>query len=151
MILMQPSRGWAEEMGPGIPEIRSRPLGTQVELEGVPHRCFDLDEYKAIGHIWIDYLDLHKNAVFMLAQNRSLQLELELSGQRIKLWQDQAGREKDRGDLLKVAYDEEHKKLAAWQKQSRAMAWIPWVIVVAESLVIGAVGVWAATEGYKEN
>jgi len=94
---------------------------------------------------------LFRYAIHMEGIRGSLELELRFTRERVQLWEDQAKREKDRGDLLRVMYDQEHKKLAAWQKQSRALAWVPWVIVVAESLVIGAVGIWAATEGYKDN
>jgi len=110
-----------------------------------------LDQYKQWGHVWIDYVALFRYAIHMEGIRGSLELELRFTRERVQLWEDQAKREKDRGDLLRVMYDQEHKKLAAWQKQSRALAWVPWVIVVAESLVIGAVGIWAATEGYKDN
>ncbi len=114
-------------------------------------RCFDLAQYKELGHIWIDYVSLYKYSIYMNGIRDSLELELGLTRQRLELWKQQAAREKERGDLLRVMYDQEHGRLVAWEKQSKAMAWVPWTLVIVESLVIGAVGIWAATEGYKEN
>ncbi len=133
------------------PELRSRPPGEDITLEGRALRCFDLAQYKELGHIWIDYVSLYKYSIYMNGIRDSLELELGLTRQRVELWKQQAAREKERGDLLRVMYDQEHGRLVAWEKQSKAMAWVPWAIVVVESLVIGAVGIWAATEGYKEN
>lgn len=108
------------------------PTWTPARIDGVEHRCVDLDGYKALNHIWIDYGRL-------LNETRLLELELENERTISNHLEDQVRAEQELSKILKVEAETYRLSLDAGEARgaaARAREIALWVAVLGETAAI---------------
>ena len=82
----------------------------------------------------------------------SLNLELEIASferdaitwqLRVDVWKESAESQRARGDMLSKMFDEEHELRLKIETRQRMFGWVPWALVVVESIAIGILGVYS--------
>ena len=119
------------------------PQGRTLEAEGVEYKCFTLDEYKVVAHLVVDYNWLWEHTLKLERANALLTAKAEIQAERVSLWQSQVDTLERERDYLSKLFDEEHGLRLKIENRDRALGWIPWALVVAESIAIGAIGLYA--------
>jgi len=125
---------------------RFEPIGQTIVHEGVEYKAYTLEEYKRLAHLILDY---------HLLWTYSLSLELEIESWkrekkdwqlRVETWKESAEVQKARGDQLSETFDAEHALRLRIEKQQRTLGWVPWALVVVESIAIGILGVYSGAQ-----
>lgn len=125
---------------------RVEPIGRTITHEGVEYKAYTLQEYKQLAHLILDY---------HLLWSYSLSLELEIESWkrektdwklRVETWKEAAEVQKSRGDQLSKLFDAEHALRLKIEKSHRTLGWIPWALVVVESVAIGVLGVYSGAQ-----
>jgi len=92
--------------------------------------------------VLVDYEDLWKYALFIEEKNASLKRDFVSQQQRAQNWRDAAETQKKRGDFLGKMWDEEHKFRLQLEAKNK-WHWVPWALVVVESVVFAGIGAYA--------
>ena len=75
----------------------------------------------------------------------SLNNDIALWKMKYDIWKEQYEDQKDVTEVYKTAYTEEHKLRLRIEKSQRTLGWVPWALVIVESLAIGVFGVYSAS------
>ncbi len=137
----------ATDDSPTRPDTHRRePMGRSITQDGVEYKAYTLAEYKQLGHLILDY---------HLLWDYSLSLELDISSYeretvqwefRMNTWKEATEAQRARGDILSKMFDEEHELRLGLEKQHKAFGWVPWALVVVESIAIGVLGVYSGAK-----
>ena len=122
------------------------PVGTTLKVDGVEYKAFTLKEWKQVGHLVESYHGLWDHVIELEEQHFSLLSEIENYETRLALWQEEIEFQKDRGNQLSLMYDQEVKLRGSTYNSYRKTSWIPWTLVAIESILLGFIGVYAATK-----
>jgi len=131
------------------PALREAPASVLIEKDGVEYGCFTTGrngDYARLGHILIDYADLWNYAIYLETRRHSQKLELGFQSERVDLWKAQTAEEKQTAEYMKTLFDSETARRLNENKQAKALAWIPWSIVVVESLIVFGLSAWIVAE-----
>lgn len=141
MITSTPISVLAEDK-PERPEVQYLvPQGTTCSIDGVEFKAYSFDEYKILKHIFTDYSGLWKYALSLEDDIISYKVEIARWKDRYELWKEAYEDEKDRSNIYFKAYKEEHAFRLRSEKGERMTRWIPWTLVVVESIMFGVVSV----------
>lgn len=124
-------------------ERRQLPPGRTLESEGTEYKCFTLDEYKSVAHLVVDYDWLWDHTLTLEQESALFAAKAEVQAQRVELWQTQVESLEREREYLSKLFDSEHGLRLRLEARDRAVGWIPWAIVVLESVAIGAIGLYA--------
>jgi len=124
-------------------ERRQLPPGRTLESEGIEYKCFTLDEYKSVAHLVVDYNWLWDHTLTLEQERALLAAKAEVQAQRVELWQTQVESLEREREYLSKLFDSEHGLRLRLEARDRAVGWIPWAIVVLESVAIGAIGLYS--------
>lgn len=121
--------------------LRQEPAGRVITHEGVKYKAFTLDEWKEHAHIIVDYRLLWDYSLSLELDIKSFEADIKVWEMRVALWKETAESQKERGDILSSMFDAEHELRLKIERQHRATNWIPWALVVVESIAFGVVSV----------
>ena len=138
--------GIADDKPPRPTEYRTQPLGRVITHEGVDYKAFTLNEWKQWGHLKLDYSLLWDYSLSLELEIASFERDIRSWQLRIDVWKTTAENERSRGDMLSSMFDEEHKLRLKIQRQQQMLGWVPWAIVVVESIAIGVLGVYSGAK-----
>ncbi len=125
---------------------RQLPQGQTLNVEGVEYKCFTLDEYKDVAHLVVDYRWFWDHTLTLERENALLVSMSEVQTQRVEIWKEQVESLEGEREFLSDLFDAEHGLRLKLEAKDRALGWIPWAIVVLESVAIGAIGLYAGAK-----
>ena len=125
---------------------RFEPIGRTIIHEGVEYKAYTLEEYKRLGHLILDYHLLWTYALSLESEIESWKREKVDWKIRVETWKEAAEVQRARGDQLSEVFDAEHALRLRTEKQQRALGWVPWALVVVESIAIGILGVYSGAQ-----
>ena len=130
---------------PEKPETRhpGPPKGRQITHEGVQYIAFTLPEWKKYGLIVVDYYRLWDYSLSLELDIRLLNKDIDTLKMRVGIWKAATEDQKQRAETLSLMHSEERKLRLSNELKQRTFGWVPWVIVVVESVAIGALGIYA--------
>lgn len=134
----------AEDQRPS--ERVREPIGQIIEHEGTKYKAFTLEEWKQMAHLILDYHVIWDYSLNLELEIDSLKREAKLWEQRVDIWKSATDEQRARGDILSKLFDEEHKMRLKLEKQYRTLGWVPWTLVVVESIAFGIVGVYSGVK-----
>lgn len=112
-------------------------------MEGIEYKCYTVDEYKSVAHLVLDYNWLWDHTLTLEQEKALLASKASIQLERVKLWQTQVESLEREREYLSKLFDAEHGLRLKIEKRDRALGWIPWALVVAESIAIGAIGLYS--------
>lgn len=128
--------------GPPRPAYeRTEPTGTEIIHNEMPLQTYDLTEYKELGLLITDYHELWKYALNLEAQIISMKIEISALNSQVEIWKTAAEWEQKHALIWKTAYGEERKLRLSMEKSDRQTKWIPWAVVVAQSIAMAAIAI----------
>lgn len=120
------------------------PDGQIIVSEGLEYKCYELEEYKKLAHLIVEYNNILEFAIDLERYNASLLIEIDLWKQKQKLWEEESNVQQNHIDMLSTMFDDEHNLRLKLQKQNRVFQWVPWAFVVVESVLLGGLGVYSS-------
>lgn len=119
------------------------PIGQVIEHNGAEYKAFNLEEWKQVSHFILDYHLLFDYALSLEAEYDYIQEKFELYQDEVDLWKAEAKRQNKRGNILSKMFDREHKFRLSLEKRDKMWNWIPWTLVVVESVAVGFLGAYS--------
>lgn len=114
-----------------------------MKIDGVDSIVFTLPEWKSYGLIVIDYYRLWDYSLSLEWQIESLEGTTETWKMKSDNWKTAMEDQKQRADGFYLAFNEERKLRLSNELKERVWGWVPWAIVIVESVAIGALGIYA--------
>lgn len=121
-------------------------MGRTITHEGVEYKAYTLQEYKQLAHLILDYHLLWSYSLSLEAEIESWKREKIDWKLRVETWKEAAEVQRSRGDQLSELFDAEHALRLKLEKNQRALGWVPWALVVVESVAIGILGVYSGAQ-----
>jgi len=120
---------------------RTEPTGTEIIHNEVSLQTYDLAEYKTLGLLITDYHELWKYVLNLEAQIASMTIEITAINNQVEIWKTASVWEQKHASIWKTAYGEERKLRLSIEKSARQTKWIPWAVVVAQSIAMAAIAI----------
>lgn len=142
----------ADETGPEAahdrperPEARHSdpPKGRQITQDGVEYIAFTKPEWQKYGLIVIDYYRLWDYSLSLEWEIRSLNKDIDTWKLQVDIWKAATEDQKQRAETLSIMHAEERKLRLSNELKQRTFGWVPWALVIVESVAIGALGIYA--------
>ncbi len=130
----------------GIPDVIDMPDGRSIEHDGTTYMAFTLDEYKLLGHIYIDYRSLYKQHLLFDTKLRLSNEIKEAQELRLEVCKNSISTLQADRKYLSARVDEEQKFRLNLDKNSKIEKGLLWALVVVEAVALGVVGVWGLTQ-----
>jgi hypothetical protein len=149
MAFVVPANSDEEEQWTRPTQHRQFPSGTDIVHEGVEVRCFTVEEGKKIKHLVIDYDDLYYAAIRWEGIRRGLESKIAGLELRLELHQEMVTELQSDRQWWKKLFQAEHKyrmKIEMTIQKKDRWRWVPWTLVVVESLTMGVIGTINATK-----
>jgi hypothetical protein len=121
------------------------PQGKTITQDGVEYRAFTVEEFRALKHLFTDYHLLWDYSLSLENDITSMEREIELWKSRMSAWEDETKRQIAYSQQLSSLFDKEHNLRLKLEKRNDALGWVPWALVVVESVAIGVFGVYAGS------
>ena len=122
------------------------PDGRVLEVDGVRYKAFTLEEYKEIAHILVAYETMWDNTDLLENEYISLEQEKKFWLARVEIWRHAHDVQKERGNLYYNLWKSEHKLRLKNESYHKLATWIPWTVVVLESIAIVTFGIYQVME-----
>lgn len=120
---------------------RTEPVGTELIANEIPLQTYTLTEYKKLGLLITDYHELWRYVIKQEAKIASMEIQMAALRNQVEIWKAAAGRSEKYNVILKAMYTEERDLRLSAQKGHRRTKWIPWAVVVAQSVAMAAVAI----------
>ena len=121
------------------------PEGSEKTIGGVQYQCYNFKEHKELGQLITGYHGLWDYVIELEEHNYSLLIQADAWRQKYEIWKAAADSQKLRGDEFSDLFKQEHDKRLKAQSSDKATLWIPWTLVVVESLALAALGIYSTT------
>jgi hypothetical protein len=132
---------------PQRPEAqRIEPPGKTIVHDGVEYRAYSLDEYKELKHLFVDYHSLWDYSLSIEDDVISMAEEIELWQFRVDGWKEESERQANYAKQLSSLFDKEHDLRLKLEKRNDMLGWVPWALVVVESVAIGVAGAYVSVK-----
>jgi len=117
-----------------------------VEVDGVKLKAFTAEEYAEIVKLEDDYLWFFGNwPKLQLALEKS-KGETLVGQERLHLCREDLGLVRTDREILRKAWKEERRLRLDERNATKAREWIPWGLVIVQSIGFGVVGIYAASQ-----
>lgn len=126
----------------GNPGTYNFPEGKILEVDGIKYKAFTLEEYKEIAYVLVAYESMWEDSDLIQEQNFSLEQEKKLWIARVNIWKQTCGLQKERGDVYFKLWESEHLLRLKVQRQQTIATWIPWTVVILESIALATFGIY---------
>lgn len=123
-------------------ETYNFPEGRILEVDGIKYKAFTLEEYKEIAYILVAYESIWDDSDLIQEQNLSLEQERKLWVARVNIWKQTCDLQKERGDIYSKLWESEHLLRLKVQRQQTIVTWIPWTVVILESIALTTFGIY---------
>lgn len=123
---------------------RWEPEGRIIEHEGAKYWAYTLEESRKMEHIFEDYHLMWKYITSVEVDILSYQREVKQWQFRVDNWKEASETQRRRGDMLSKMFDEEHRLRLNIESTHNKFNWVPWTLLVIESVAFGAIGVYSA-------
>jgi len=131
----------------GAPTTRRElPEGRTVEVDGEQLRAFTPKELAELVKLEDDYLWFFDNWKLAIAAKSKALAEVENRESRLSICKESLDLAVKDRDLLRVAWTDERRLRLEARNAAAVREWIPWALVVVESIAFGVVGVYAAAK-----
>lgn len=118
---------------------RMEPAGTEIVHNEAPLQTYTFGEYQELALLITDYHELWAYSLNLEAQIASLERELHSSNGKAELWKTATNNEKKHALFWKAAYKEERNLRLKTESGVRKTKWVPWAVVVAQSVAMAVV------------
>jgi len=116
-------------------------IGRNIEQDGVQYKCYTPEEGRSVLlPMFADYRALLRVAWLWMAAKAEFEAMISAANTKLDLFKLQLAFYQDEAENWMNIAKARAQKFELAQK----WAWVPWALVVAESLVVGVVGVKAA-------
>lgn len=130
----------------GAPTTRRElPAGRDVEIDGKPFVAFTPHEYAEVVKLEDDYLWFFDNWTLKLRSYDLALTEKQSALGELSLCRDSLKLVTSDRDILRTAWNDERRLRIDEQNAARAKEWIPWALVIIESIGFGVLGVVSAS------
>ena len=129
----------------GAPTVeRELPAGRTVEVDGETLHAFTARELAEIVKLEDDYHWFWANWLRLSAAHSiAVGEELQLAEKRVLICRESLDLVTADREILRAAWKDERRLRLDARNEARIREWVPWAIVVVESVAFGVVGVWA--------
>lgn len=110
-------------------QLRPAPVGNKIEHDGVELQCYNLEEYRQLAFIIVDYRGLWDYTLLLEQNEKTLNREIDLLEGKTTLLEYAMNTQKQRAEMWKILYETDHKYVLSVQEGIRKTKWIPWAMM----------------------
>jgi len=129
----------------GAPTVeRELPAGRTVEVDGEQLKAFTAEEYAEVVKLEDDYRWFWSNWIRLSAAHAiAVNDELRIAKERVSLCRETLDLVSSDREILRDAWKDERRLRLEARNAAAVREWIPWALVVVESIAFGVVGIYA--------